>query len=817
MRSRVALLLCCALLWIAATGLPSLALNRLMIDGIHGHQNLYGHIEGPYLPVVYPDSRFTIFGVERLPVYNILLEGYTTQSYWDSILFEVPPGADVLYVIVTPETPSPPQPPMYYPFITLTLPDQSSMSGAYGFTHLDDPPPGQYLLYISHLAGVFPYLIGTGPRVFDVYPLDDYDAALEFHNDMYDYWTGDPPRRSEADFASIVAAVDEGMGIGLFYDCGEPLADKPIIHLRDLSHQGVTVQVDVPGRLTLAVPEPDSRWPLEWKVPPTAGDVELDYEVLLRRTLNFLWSAPGSQTVENRSWATLHDAKLISFHEGKGYTICEAGTLSPLSDATAAAGPTLPFAESFAALDRMMRAEALKAGLTPEETESFFARCNWPLRILTRVTREPGRMALYYLDGEDYDALFPVQTDPVPADRKRVLWVYSFLPEHLTAPLSVHQPWASPAAFSPGVTGEYHEYGALRETYGGDALDEMDVWGWHFYDGFLEDTSNAGAQFPEWGTWGSILYHTPGLSPLAAELLAGVTEINGAFTSPISAPGGEVIMSGDNDTYCTPWEAPSCPFPAGSYPPVVVAREAASGARIIAAGDFCFLDSLADNVQFGRNVWDALHSERTENVPDIDVPDAIVDFALLPGETGETMMWIYNRGDAQMQTNFIRPEADWLNVEGPDLRSMPGNDSLAFTLYWSAAGLDPGYYYSQWMLITNDPNEDTLYWPVRLHVLGVAGADVPSSALPAAFELSPPYPNPFNAVTTIRYGLPRACDVRLELFNLMGQKVATLVNGRAEAGYRSVQWNAQNVASGVYICELRAEGNVLSQKLLLMK
>ena len=63
-------------------------------------------------------------------------------------------------------------------------------------------------------------------------------------------------------------------------------------------------------------------------------------------------------------------------------------------------------------------------------------------------------------------------------------------------------------------------------------------------------------------------------------------------------------------------------------------------------------------------------------------------------------------------------------------------------------------------------------------------------ALPQSFTLGPNYPNPFNPSTIIPYQLPAAMHVRLEVFNLLGQRVATLVDGEQPAGFHTASWDA---------------------------
>lgn len=90
--------------------------------------------------------------------------------------------------------------------------------------------------------------------------------------------------------------------------------------------------------------------------------------------------------------------------------------------------------------------------------------------------------------------------------------------------------------------------------------------------------------------------------------------------------------------------------------------------------------------------------------------------------------------------------------------------------------------------------------------------------LPKEFGLSQNYPNPFNPSTTISYALPKASDVSIEVFNILGRRVASLVNQRKAAGNYSAQFQASNLSSGVYFYTLRINGKVLkSQKMLLIK
>jgi len=91
------------------------------------------------------------------------------------------------------------------------------------------------------------------------------------------------------------------------------------------------------------------------------------------------------------------------------------------------------------------------------------------------------------------------------------------------------------------------------------------------------------------------------------------------------------------------------------------------------------------------------------------------------------------------------------------------------------------------------------------------------SDLPEDYVLSQNYPNPFNPITEISFGLPNPSDVRLEVFNLLGQVVSIIHQGHLEAGHHSYSWDGSAVASGVYIYRLTAGEFVDSKKMILIK
>jgi hypothetical protein len=104
----------------------------------------------------------------------------------------------------------------------------------------------------------------------------------------------------------------------------------------------------------------------------------------------------------------------------------------------------------------------------------------------------------------------------------------------------------------------------------------------------------------------------------------------------------------------------------------------------------------------------------------------------------------------------------------------------------------------------------------------ILGIDDNQSQLPQEFAIEQNYPNPFNPTTTIKYALRENSDVTLQIYNVLGQLVKTLVNTKQTAGFKEVQWDGTNdfgvkVASGIYIYRIQANDFVMAKKMIMMK
>jgi hypothetical protein len=144
----------------------------------------------------------------------------------------------------------------------------------------------------------------------------------------------------------------------------------------------------------------------------------------------------------------------------------------------------------------------------------------------------------------------------------------------------------------------------------------------------------------------------------------------------------------------------------------------------------------------------------------------------------------------------------------------------------------PGYGTSgvprEYAFVDSSAGEGTWYYRLRqidldgtVHYTGGIRVDVLTGVtervLPAEFALDQNYPNPFNPGTAIAYALPRASHVRLEVFTLLGERVATLVDETKQAGYHVARFDGSALASGIYFYRLAAGDLKMMKRMLLVK
>lgn len=164
-------------------------------------------------------------------------------------------------------------------------------------------------------------------------------------------------------------------------------------------------------------------------------------------------------------------------------------------------------------------------------------------------------------------------------------------------------------------------------------------------------------------------------------------------------------------------------------------------------------------------------------------------------------------------TGVVPIPADWKTSLKFDFATYDGDVN-------NAATTDP----TKWRYITSNVDNIHLYYaePLDNTTLSKLGftklpTSVENNNLPTEFMLSQNYPNPFNPMTSISFALPKATNVKLVVYNAIGEHIKTLVNEYKQAGNYEVKFDASNLSSGVYFYKLETPNYTSTKKLLLMK
>ncbi|MCK4574093.1 MAG: M6 family metalloprotease domain-containing protein, partial [candidate division Zixibacteria bacterium] len=150
---------------------------------------------------------------------------------------------------------------------------------------------------------------------------------------------------------------------------------------------------------------------------------------------------------------------------------------------------------------------------------------------------------------------------------------------------------------------------------------------------------------------------------------------------------------------------------------------------------------------------------------------------------------------------------------GPDTYAVPF--TRAGTISMNSYGSTDGVSYSQW-------SDKDVAIRARIQASPMSAGNDDNDLLPEDFSLAQNYPNPFNPNTEISFTLPSRAEVRLSVYNLLGQRVMDLARGEMPAGTHTVSWDGADesgnaVASGLYLYRLVADGMTMSKKMVLLK
>ncbi len=179
--------------------------------------------------------------------------------------------------------------------------------------------------------------------------------------------------------------------------------------------------------------------------------------------------------------------------------------------------------------------------------------------------------------------------------------------------------------------------------------------------------------------------------------------------------------------------------------------------------------------------------------------------------------------------NFIVVATDSTDPHGPNLTLMVLDTLNHSTVVDSGGGMG-GYEFAPdsnqvrtdtVRFVCTDggstPLADTLEVVIQVNLETGSDMDELSGKIPKVFALHQNYPNPFNALTVVRYDLPADCWVKIEVYDILGRRVATLVDGLEKVGFKRMSWEAGSLASGVYFYRIEAGKFDAVRKMVLLK
>lgn len=171
---------------------------------------------------------------------------------------------------------------------------------------------------------------------------------------------------------------------------------------------------------------------------------------------------------------------------------------------------------------------------------------------------------------------------------------------------------------------------------------------------------------------------------------------------------------------------------------------------------------------------------------------------------------------------FPAPPNKWIMLV-PEEGTVPATESADFNVVLDASGLPSGVYRASVIARFDFAGQSLAIGevPVQL-VVDTTATGVKPSDVPAEFRLLQNVPNPFNITTTMTLELPRASKVEVNIYNVTGAHVRTLVNGFEPAGSKRITWDGRNargepVATGVYFVGMRTSSFAQTRKMVLLK
>ncbi len=215
---------------------------------------------------------------------------------------------------------------------------------------------------------------------------------------------------------------------------------------------------------------------------------------------------------------------------------------------------------------------------------------------------------------------------------------------------------------------------------------------------------------------------------------------------------------------------------------------------------------------------------------------AYMNRELIGTEPGLIGYWKFNEGSGDTAYDYSSNNNDgtllggaaWVDSSAPvvgwiyfDTTSgtTPASDSTQIGVTFDATGLDAGDYYANIIVTSNDLDEPELIVPAHLHV---PSGGIEEKGIPEIFFVKQNYPNPFNRQTVIKYGCPKRSKVCIQIFDITGRIINTLIDKEVEAGYHEIKWEGENkfgrkIANAVYFYRIQAGDFIATKKMIFIQ
>ena len=185
---------------------------------------------------------------------------------------------------------------------------------------------------------------------------------------------------------------------------------------------------------------------------------------------------------------------------------------------------------------------------------------------------------------------------------------------------------------------------------------------------------------------------------------------------------------------------------------------------------------------------------------------------LPPGTSVISFSLVHEGGFGQSFTYDLEDQMSWFNHPTGNVSLEPGESTnLIFT--GNVSAINGGNA----IMLTVVPD----HHPEKIKTINVTGytspLDVDGEILPCSFELKQPFPNPFNQITTIQFSVEILRATSLQIYDVSGRLMETLVDGNFGSGLHEVKWNANNHSSGLYIVKLTAGSQIKTKKIIYLK